>query len=93
MIKNAIYPKAFVKIKIYERLLNLLCLLNVIPLAHGKNNTQSRFKILSIPTLLSTLWCWIPLSYFIYVITNWPSPEDDSTNSNKSIIKSCQGYI
>jgi hypothetical protein len=52
----------------------------------GKNNSQMQFKILSQPTLLSTLWCWIPCSYFIFVDIYWPPVEcvaDDRVSSNE----------
>jgi hypothetical protein len=79
-MKKAVCPKTLIKPTKYERLVGLLCWMKVIPLIRGKNNSCVRFRILSLPTLLSTLWCWIPLSYYIYVYFNWPIMSDDNSN-------------
>ena len=42
--------------------LGLLCWLKVIPVSRK----EPRFRLLSLPTLLSTLWCWVPLIHFLY---------------------------
>jgi hypothetical protein len=43
-----------------------------------------QFKILSLPTLLSTLWCWLPLSYLIFHEINKLSAENDPLSLNES---------
>jgi hypothetical protein len=78
-------PKAIVKITMFEKLLNMLCLIKVIPLVRNKKKGQMQFKILSFPTLLSTLWCWIPLAYYIFVNINWPPIEEDDPGNSSEI--------
>jgi hypothetical protein len=84
-MKKTVHPKAFVRRTKYEKLLSLLCLLKVIPLIIGKNKVQGQFRILSLPILLSTLWCWIPLSYYIFsfAYANWITLEYTEVNSNE----------
>jgi hypothetical protein len=46
----------------FQMLLRILCCIKVIPTWQNSN----KFSILSVPSLLATFWCWIPLAYWIY---------------------------
>jgi hypothetical protein len=61
-MRTRIYPAALRKPGLYKRLLIVLCWLKVIPVS----KRDHRFKLFSVPTLLSTLWGWLLLSYYIY---------------------------
>jgi hypothetical protein len=50
----------------YQKFLLLLCWLKIIPVSTEKGSGAHKFRILSIPTLMSTLWFWITLSYWIF---------------------------
>ena len=56
------------KVTIYQRFLNLLCWLKLIPVTMEKNTGAVRFHPFSLPTLLSTSWFCLIFSYFIYTL-------------------------
>jgi hypothetical protein len=60
----------------------------VIPVTRDKNNFKVQFRILSLPTLLSTLWCLIPLTYFLYASINWQASNLKASSANLSIANS-----
>jgi hypothetical protein len=85
-MKKAVYPNTLGKPTMYERMIKVHCWLKIIPLVdRDKNNTHVQFRLLSMPTLLSSLWCWIPLSYFLFVRINVPTMPEDSNYDNVSL--------
>ena len=64
-----------------------------------RDSGQFQFVPLSLPTLLATLWLWVPFSYYMYVSTCWPTVVADpnatattnTTNSKRS--SSLDGYL
>jgi hypothetical protein len=53
----------------FQLLLRILCWIKVIPMWQNSN----KFTILSMPSLLATFWCWIPLgclTYSYYLVLN-----------------------
>ena len=79
MIKVSPTSKA-TKPLLYHKLLGLLCWLKVIPVSRVGHN----FKLISLPTALSTLWFWLPFSYYIYAENYEPTdkPGNNSTSAH-----------
>jgi hypothetical protein len=49
----------------YQRMMKLLCCIKLIPVTRDPETGNLVFCLLSIPTLVSSLWCWLPLSYYL----------------------------
>ena len=67
----------------YPRLLHLLCWLKVIPVLRDnkKDSSGYRFRLLSWPPLLATLWSAIPLAYYIYGLNCAQLPTTTNTTT------------
>jgi hypothetical protein len=64
--KVNLYPCERKRLTLYQRLLKLLCWIKLIPVTRDNNTGGLNFHVLSFPTLVSSLWCWLPLSYYFY---------------------------
>lgn len=61
MTKVSVHTKKKPPSKHFRGLLNLLCWLKIIPV-----NRDHEFHILSLPSVLSTIWCLISLSIYLF---------------------------
>jgi hypothetical protein len=88
-MKTRIFPAALRKPGLYKRLLLLLCWLKVIPVS----KRDLRFKLFSVPTLLSTLWGWLLVSYYIYADIYVKNQAPSIGSSNESSVQPNNGTV
>ena len=83
-MRKVVSPEGKTRPAVIHRLLDLLCRIKVIPVSRDKTTDHNySFNILSLPTLLSTLWFWVPLSYYLYFFFCW----QDKVTETKTIIR------
>ena len=56
----------------YHRFLRFLSRIKVIPIVEEQSSSSYSFRVISLPSLLSTLWAWVPLAYYLYRKLAWP---------------------
>jgi hypothetical protein len=88
-MRTTIYPAALRKPGLYKRLLLVLCWLKVIPVS----KRDHRFKLFSVPTLLSTLWGWLLVSYYIYADIYVKTEAPSFASSNESSVQPNNGTV
>jgi hypothetical protein len=82
-MKEPVHPSEVNRPSLYHRFLHLLCCLKVIPVS----GVQNKFCLVSLPTLLSTFWCWASSAYYIFV-TKWNENSNSEESYSKNITES-----
>jgi hypothetical protein len=82
--KVQVYPYDRKQLTLYQRVLNLLCWIKLIPVTRDHETGDLSFDIFSCPTLVSSLWCWVPLTYYLYNVfcgqLSFCGAEENATN-------------
>jgi hypothetical protein len=58
--------------ELYHKFLDILCCIKVIPVKKDKTSGQCTFNLLSLPTVISTLWFFVPLANYLLYLFLWP---------------------
>jgi hypothetical protein len=82
--KVEVHPYDKMQLTLYQRVMNLLCWIKLIPVTRDHETGDISFNIYSCPVLVSSLWCWIPLAYFLYNVfcgeLSFCGAEENATN-------------
>ncbi len=79
-MSTMVHPAEVMRPTVYCKFLKLVCLLKIIPVSRK----DDKFQLISLPTLLSTLWCLAPLSYYIYAHLFFIQETDERANHGQS---------